>query len=103
MIQHNRLRRPASSLPSWQRVLTASRLSTSLRHFALGVLNDVQSSGGVKVRDNFYAVTIDFEGHVLSRQSILLCESTVNFLKILVDFGLPELICRSSERHIFLA
>lgn len=81
MIQHNRLRRPASSLTSWQRVLTASRLSTSLRRFALGVLNEVQSSGRVKVRDNFYAVTIDFEGHVLSRQPILLCEPTLQFLK----------------------
>lgn len=26
-----------------------------------------------------------------------------NFLKTWVDFDLPELICRSSERHIFLA
>lgn len=81
MVQHNRLRRPASSLTSWQRVLTASRLGTSLRHFALGVLNEVQSSGSVKVRDHFYAVTIDFEGHVLSRQPILLCESTLQFFK----------------------
>ena len=62
-------------------------------------------SGGMNVRDSFHAVTIDFEGHVFSRQPVHSVNPHLSFKKkkkkTVADFGLPELICTFSERHIF--
>ena len=96
-------------LPHFPYGSAASRLSTSLRHFALGVLNEVQFLGLSKFPWCLVVwtfVTIFMLSPLIlkdmfSEDSLfILWIHTSVFLKTVADFGLPELICTFSERHI---